>query len=98
MWGQINQPILTLGIIQNKALRIINFEHPRSSINVLYHEYKILKLKIILNFLFAYDSFTNNLPFFPSHLLDIRNVQHKLFIVPTARTMYLDLIVLNPNL
>ena len=65
IWGLSNQPVLTLGRIQNKALRIINFEHPRSAVDNLYHDCKILKLEDsikLLNFLYAYDSFTNNLP------------------------------------
>ena len=98
IWGQANQPVNTLGRIQNKALRIINFVHPKSPINILYHECKVLKLEDnikLLNFLFAHDSFTNNLPSVlcnklhlseNSHLLNIRNVQYKPYIIPTVRT------------
>ena len=98
IWGQANQPVITLGRIQNKALRIINFVHPRSAINILYHGCKILKLEDnikLLNFLFAHDSFTNNLPSVlcnklhlseNCHPLNIRNVQYKPFIIPTVRT------------
>ena len=99
IWGQINQPVLTLGRIQNKALRIINFEHPRSSSDILFHKCKILKLEDnikLLNFLFAHDSFSNNLPSAlcnklhltaNHHLFETRNIQFKSFIVPTTRTI-----------
>ena len=98
IWGLINQPIVTLERIQNKALRIINFEHPRSSTNTLYQKCKILKLEDnvnLSNFLFAHDSFTNNLPTVlcnklhlteNSHQLGTRNIEYRSFILPTVMT------------
>ena len=98
IWGQANQPVLTLSRIQNKALRIINFEHHRTSANILYHESKILKLEDSIklsNFLFAHDIFTNNIPsvFYNilqltenSHIFNTRNIKYKSFIIPTVKT------------
>ena len=98
IWGQANQPVLTLSRIQNKALRIINFEHHRTSANILYHNSKILKLGDSIklsNFLYAHDIFTNNIPSVfcnilhlteNSHLFNTRNIKYKSFIIPTVRT------------
>ena len=98
IWGQANQPVLTLRRIQNKALRIINFEHHRTSANILYHNSKILKLGDSIklsNFLYAHDIFTNNIPSVfcnilhlteNSHLFNTRNIKYKSFIIPTVRT------------
>ena len=98
IWGQINQPVVTLGKIQNKAVRIINFEHPRSPINNLYQKCKILKLEDnikLSNFLFAHDSFTHNLPSVlcnnlilseNCHPLNTRRLQYKPFMDPIVRT------------
>ena len=84
--------------IQNKALRIINFEHHRTSANILYHDSKILKLGDSIklsNFLYAHDIFTNNIPSVfcnilhlteNSHLFNTRNIKYKSFIIPTVRT------------
>ncbi len=99
IWGQLNQPVVTLGRIQNKALRIMNFEHPRSPINILYNKCKILKLEDnikLLNFLFAHDNFKNNLPSAlcnslhlveERHSLGTRNLLFKSFITPNTRTI-----------
>ena len=65
IWGQTNHAIKKLQILQNKALRTINFKHAQSSVNPLYKEYKILKLADnikLQNFLFAYNNLKNNLP------------------------------------
>jgi len=98
IWGQLNQPVLTLSRIQNKALRIINFESTRSSTNILYHECKIMKLEDniqLSNFLFAHDNFTKNIPSVLRnnlHLVDeyhsigTRIIDFKFFTVPVVRT------------
>ena len=99
IWGQINRPVLTLGKIQNKALRIMKFEHPRSPSNVLYNECKILKLDDSIklsNYLFAHDNFKNNLPSVlcnsmylvtNRHSLGTRNILQASFITPNTRTI-----------
>ena len=54
-----------LQIIQNKALRIINFKPSRNTASPLFKKCNILKLKdniSLQNFLFAHDSIKNNLP------------------------------------
>ena len=98
IWGQLNQPIETLRRIQNKALRIINFENPRSSTDVLYKNCKIVKLEDSIklsNFLFAHDSYTNKIPSAlcnklhlveMNHFLGTRIIKYKSFTVPTVRT------------
>ena len=66
IWGQSNNhAIKKLQIVQNKALRTINFKHAQSSVNPLYKECKILKLADnikLQNFLFAYDNLKNTYP------------------------------------
>ena len=65
IWGQHNSGVKKLQILQNKALRIINFQPPRSSATPLFKSSEILKLNDYVNlqnFLFAYDSLKNNLP------------------------------------
>ena len=98
VWGQANQTSITLGKVQNKALRIINFTNFRATCNKLYHDCKVLKLEDnikLSNFLFAYDCYTKNLPASlnnklhlaeTGHELNTRNTQYKSFIVPTVRT------------
>ena len=98
VWGQANQTSITLGKVQNKALRIINFTNFRASCNKLYYDCKVLKLEDnikLSNFLFAYDCYTKNLPASlnnklhlaeTGHELNTRNTQYKSFIVPTVRT------------
>ena len=57
-YGQSNNhTIKKLQILQNKALRAINFKHAQSSVSPLYKKCKILKLADnikLQNFLFAY--------------------------------------------
>ena len=65
IWGQQNGVVNKLQILQNKALRIINFKPPRTSADPLFKSCKILKLidnVNLQNFLFAHDSLNNNLP------------------------------------
>ena len=64
IWGQHNSGVKKLQILQNKALRIINFQPPRSSATPLFKSSEILKLNDYVNlqnFLFAYVSLKNNL-------------------------------------
>ena len=98
IWGQNNNyTINKLQILQNKALRVINFKHAQSSVTPLYEECKILKLADnikLQNFLFVYDNLKNNLPSLKDslssvdsiHIHETRSVSYKLYIVPTART------------
>ena len=98
IWGQANQTRQIIKIIQNKALRVINFEHPRSSTDTLYRNCKIVKFEDnikLSNFLFAYDTYTNNLPTSlcnklllvkNNHSYCTRSIQHKSFIIPSVRT------------
>ena len=65
-WGQ-NQSKIVEAIIrtQNKALRILNFKGPQESVDYLYEESKIDKLKNIIikdNCRLVYDQLKNNLP------------------------------------
>ena len=65
IWGQHNTVKKRLQILQNKALRIMNFYPCRTSASPLYKKCEILKLTDIIslqNFLFAHDSLKNNLP------------------------------------
>ena len=65
IWGQNNNIVNKLQILQNKALRRINFQSNQASASVLYKNCKILKLRDhvnLQNFLFAHDSIKNNLP------------------------------------
>ena len=65
IWGQNNSITNKLQILQNKALRAINFKPSRASASPLFKTCKILKLADnvnLQNFLFAHDSLKNNLP------------------------------------
>ena len=65
IWGQHNGVVNKLQVLQNKALRVINFKPPRTSATPLFKSCKILKLMDninLQNFLFAHDSLNNNLP------------------------------------
>jgi len=65
IWGQNNRIVNRLQILQNKALRIINFKPRRTSASPLYGECKILKLRdnvSLQSFLLAYDSINCQLP------------------------------------
>ena len=65
IWGQHNGVVNKLQILQNKALRIINFCPRRTSATPLFKKCEILKLKdniSLQNFLFAHDSLKSNLP------------------------------------
>ena len=85
--------------LQNKALRIMNFESPRASSNPLFNKSAILKFgdQIKLsNFLFAYDNLKRNLPSVlcdmispvnPQHNCLSRNQEFHQVNVPTVRTV-----------
>ena len=65
LWGQHNSAVKKIQVIQNKALRIMNFSSLRASATPLFRKCNILKLGDIINvqnFLFAHDSLTCNLP------------------------------------
>ena len=83
IWGQIWGQVPTSNtkrilILQNKALRIINFAPFRSPMNPLYKTNNILKIVDIVqlqNFLFAHDYFHNELPVtFNTIFIDVGNV------------------------
>ena len=65
IWGQQNSVTSKLQILQNKALRIMNFQPRGTSATPLFKSTEILKLTDhvnLQNFLFAHDSLKNNLP------------------------------------
>ena len=65
IWGQHNRIVKKLQIIQNKALRIINFKPNQYPVNSLYKESHILKLTdhvILQNILYIHDHLNNRLP------------------------------------
>ena len=65
IWGQHNRIVTKLQILQNKALRIMNFCPRGTSATPLFKSDNILKLADnigLQNFLFAHDSLNNNLP------------------------------------
>ena len=65
IWGQQNSVVKRLQILQNKALRIMNFQPSRTSATPFFKKCGILKLSDYVNlqnFLFAHDSLNHNLP------------------------------------
>ena len=79
IWGQSNKSISKMKKIQNKALRIMNFEHPRSSASPLYKKCKILKFADhikLSNFIFAYDNLKGNVPSALSDTITLVNLEH----------------------
>ena len=65
IWGQHNSAVKKIQVIQNKALKIMNFTPLRASADPLFRKCKILKLcdnVNLQNFLFAHDSLRDNLP------------------------------------
>ena len=100
IWGQHKSQLLEkLNIIQNKALRIINFKSPRDHADPLYHHSKILKLNdhiSLMNCLFAYDQHKQNLPgvfkdyFVPVseiHDHNTRATEKQNFSIPQSKTL-----------
>ena len=78
IWGQVPSPnIKRILILQNKALRIINFAPLRSQVNPLYKMNNILKIADIVqlqNLLFVHDYFHNKLPVFNNIFINVGNV------------------------
>ena len=65
IWGQHNFITQKLQVLQNKALRIMHFQPPRTSATPLFKESSILKFIDLVNlqkFLLAHDSLNDNLP------------------------------------
>ena len=65
IWGQHNGIVKKLQILQNKALRIMNFSPFRSKATPLFKQCNILKIAdniSLQNFLFAHDCINNKLP------------------------------------
>ena len=65
IWGQQNSVTSKLQILQNKALRFMNFKPRGTSASPLFKTSGILKITDhinLQNFLFAHDSLNNNLP------------------------------------
>ena len=65
IWGQHNAITKKLQILQNKALRIMNFQPPRTSATPLFKTSNILKINDhinLQNFLLAYSSLKGLLP------------------------------------
>ena len=97
IWGQNNNVRNKLQILQNKALRIINFQPNRSSASPLYKKCNILKLEDninLQNFLFAHDTIKNNLPIPLQGQLNVvdtvhntRNQELHQFDIPTTKTI-----------
>ena len=99
IWGQSEKVISKMQKLQNKALRIMNFESPRASSNPLFNKSAILKFgdQIKLsNFLFTYDNLKCNLPSVlcdmispvnPQHNCLSRNQEFHQVNVPTVRTV-----------
>ena len=81
IWGQNNNVVKSLQTIQNKALRIISFKHPRTSATPLFKKIGILKLAdnvSLQNFLFAHGSLNNQLPLTLSGQLCLVDTNHNL--------------------
>ena len=65
IWGQQNTQMNMISKLQNRALKIINFENFRANTNPLYKSNKILKIEDLVkhqNVLHVHDYLNNNLP------------------------------------
>ena len=66
IWGQfLNPSVKKISKLQNRSIRIINFAHFRTPVNMYYKQNNILKLTDIVqlnNFLLVHDHYHNNLP------------------------------------
>ena len=79
IWGQHNSVSKKLQVLQNKALRIMHFEPPRTSASPLLKISNILKFNDIVNlqnFLYAHDSLKDALPTALRGKLDILDHSH----------------------
>ena len=95
IWGQHNRVVNKIQILQNKALRIINFCPSRSSATPLFKKCEILKLTDYISlqiFLIAHDSLNNNLPSSLSDQLSFVNLN-----INTRSEMFLQLDRLRSN-
>ena len=81
IWGQNQSKIVEAKKrTQNKALRILNFKGPQESVDYLYKESKIDKLKNIIikdNCRLVYDQLKNNLPETFSNFFTLNTQSHK---------------------
>ena len=97
IWGQSNGIVNKLQILQNKALRVINFKPYRSSSTILFKNNEILKFAdtvSLQNFLFAHDCLCNNLPSHLCGLLHLKETNYNLrnedfcqLVKPFSRTI-----------
>ena len=79
VWGQNNGIVKKIQVLQNKALRIMNFKPRRSSALPLFKSCKILKFADYVNlqnFMFAHDSLNRNLPHSLTGKLSLVNTIH----------------------
>ena len=79
IWGQNKSAITKLQVLQNKAMRVINFKPNRTSATPLFKDCGILKLTDninLQNFLFAYDSINNQLPSCLNQLFNFVETNH----------------------
>ena len=99
IWGQCNTSISAMEKLQNRALRILNFEHYQSSAEPLYKRSEILKFAdsiMLSNFIFAHSCLQNNIPSAlansiilvrPEHVQISRNQTINQVNMPAARTL-----------
>ena len=97
IWGQQNVITKKLQILQNKALRIMHFQPPRTTATPLFKSSNILKLNDhinLQNFLLSHDSLKNNLPKsmkgkmeFLSHPHETRNLDYLQLYRPRTNTI-----------
>ena len=98
--GQVqNKHIKRLIHLQNKAIRVINFESYHSPVNILFKTSKILKIYDVIklqNFMYIYQSINGNLPitlrniFKPTETLhghNTRGSSHHQLSIPKANTL-----------
>ena len=79
IWGQNSDISSKVENLQNKAIRIMNFEKFSASVNPLYHKLDIPKFSDsvkILNFLFAHDTLKGNLPRSLCDKLRLNDIQY----------------------
>ena len=65
IWGHQEGVVKRLQILQNKALRVMNFWHPRTSATPLFKNSEILKLAdyvSLQDFIHVHDNLNGNLP------------------------------------
>ena len=97
IWGQQNAVTKKLQILQNKALRIMHFQPPRTTATPLFKTSNILKLNDqinLQNFLFTHDNLKNNLPVslrgkmeFLVHPHETRNMDYLQLFRPRTNTI-----------